>query len=280
VLEHFPPWRGEADGTFAYDSLGVRTDPNFRPHIRPHPRGPLELAHPSPYAPYFELVFVLESVVAAQDSPHYTMVELGAGYGPWMVSATTAWRSLVDRPVRLVGVEMVPHHFEWLHQHFRNNGIDPAEHKLIQGAVTDTGGNATYIPEPDPRMDFGQTVVARGLASSAEQLDGQPNRPVQVPGVTLPDLLADLDAVDLVHVDIQGEELRVLEHSASVLDEKVRRLMVATHSRGIHSALRRQFAAAGWTGVFDFGYRKRVRTPYGDVQFLDGLLAFVNPRRC
>ena len=249
--------------------------------MKPHPSGPLELAHPTPYAPYFELVFVLESIVAARESPHYTMIELGAGYGPWMVTAASAWRSLVDKPVRLVGVEMVPHHFEWLHQHFRNNGIDPAEQKIIQAAVSDTKGEATYMAEPDLRMDFGQHLIARGLARRGASTPG-PERlhePVRVPCVTLPDLLSDLDDVDLIHIDIQGEEARVLRHAAPQLNEKVTRLIVATHSRTIHAALRRQMSTAGWTTVYDFGYRQRARTPFGDVQFLDGLLAFVNPER-
>jgi hypothetical protein len=52
---------------------------------------------------------------------------------------------------------------------------------------------------------------------------------------------------------------------------------VATHSRSIHRRLRRLFLDAGWDVVFDFRCRKLERTDYGDVKFLDGLLAVVNP---
>jgi hypothetical protein len=58
----------------------------------------------------------------------------------------------------------------------------------------------------------------------------------------------------------------------------VRRLFVATHSRAIHRGLRELMTRPGWRVVYDFGYRKRVRTPFGDVQFLDGVLACVNTR--
>ena len=84
--------------------------------------------------------------------------------------------------------------------------------------------------------------------------------------------------VDLLHADIQGEELRVLRHAQETLDRKVGRLITATHSRGIHRELRAMLVHSGWEPAFDFGFRKRERSAYGDVQFLDGLLAFVNPR--
>ena len=51
---------------------------------------------------------------------------------------------------------------------------------------------------------------------------------------------------------------------------------MATHSRSIHRRLRRLLADAGWKIVFDFRCRKWERTEYGDVKFLDGLLAAVN----
>ncbi len=63
------------------------------------------------------------------------------------------------------------------------------------------------------------------------------------------------------------------------LDQRVSRIVCATHSRRIHRDLVRRFAAAGWRIVDDFRCRKRERTRLGDVQFLDGLLTLVNPRR-
>jgi len=281
VLDRFPPFCGEADGKFSYDSFGVKTDPRFRPQLKPSPAGPLSTSHPEPYAPYFELVFVLESVAEAGDS--YTMVELGAGYGPWMVTAHQALQQLGPRPVRLVGVEMVPHHFEWMHDHFRNNGIDPAGQRLIHAAVSDAEGEAIYMPEKNPLLDFGQSLLQRGLPTEGTSPAGgariRGDRPVRVPCIVLGPLLSELDAVDMMHVDIQGEELRVLTHAAEAIDDKVRRLFVATHSRAIHRRLRQLMIRLGWRIVYDFDYRKRVRTPFGDVQFLDGLLACLNPKR-
>jgi len=270
VLERFEPWSGEADGTFLYDSLGVRTDPRFRPQFAPQARGPLVTRHPAPHAGYFELVFVLDSVLAAGGQDRFTMLELGAGYGYWLVTAYRAMQASAGLPVRLVGVELVPQHFAWMREHFRNNGLDPDAHRLIHAAVSDREGEGAYEPEGDPDAAFGQRLGAR---------PGDPvrGRGVRVPTIRLSALLDDLDRVDLVHIDVQGEERRVLPEAIDALNHKVRRLIFATHSRSTHRRLRRLLAEAGWSGVYDYGVRRRVRTEFGDVRFLDGLQAWINP---
>jgi len=272
VVASFTPWEGEADGRFAYDSFGVKTDPAFRPQIRPQPAGPLQSRHPAPYAPYFELIFVLQSVLDAAEQERFTMLELGAGYGPWMVTAAQAMRASANRPLRLIGVEMVPQHYEWMHAHFRNNGLDPARHKLIRAAMSDRAGAGAFLPEEDREWDYGQRLVDRGAS-------GRPaGDPYRVDCILLSELLGELDRVDLLHVDIQGEELRVLREARGELSRRVRRLIVATHSRRIHRELRSLMDPGEWEPVYDFGYRSRCRTEFGDVQFLDGLQCFLNRR--
>ena len=92
VLEKFTHFEGEADGHFMYDAFGTRIDPSFRVHFRSDPKGHTIKAFPSPSSTYFELIFLLESVVEAVNAPErpFVMVELGAGYGPWLVTAHRA----------------------------------------------------------------------------------------------------------------------------------------------------------------------------------------------
>ena len=90
VLAQFPPWSGESDGTWVYDSLGVRTDPRFRFQFRPQPAGEVKTSHPAPHAQYFELVFVLDAIASAPKSRPFVMVELGAGYGTWLANVARA----------------------------------------------------------------------------------------------------------------------------------------------------------------------------------------------
>ena len=276
------PWQGRADGRFCHDFLGVKTDPRFRPHFRPDPAGPLVTRRPTPYAGYFELAFVLDSIASAADAESFTMLELGAGYGPWLVTAHRARQLHGDQAIRLVGVEMVGQHVEWMHEHFANNGIDAREHRLIEAAVGEIDGEALYRPEENPWLDFGQSVTKRCAAPGADVRDSKPSvvettGHVRVPAIGLSGLLSDLDRVDLMHADMQGEEGRVFPAAIDELNRRVARLIVATHSRSIHRRLRRVLARAGWEIVFDFRCRRWERTDYGDVKFLDGLLAAVNP---
>jgi FkbM family methyltransferase len=273
LLLRFDPWKGEADGTFAYDFLGIKTDPRFRPQIRPQPQGLLQTSYPPPHNAYFELIFVLDSLLAGSASSEFTFMELGAGYGPWLVTAHRAAQLSGGRKVNLVGVEMVPQHFEWMHDHLRQNGINPAEHRLIHAAVSDRDGEALYQPEKDMRLDYGQHVIKRRTSGSRQGS----SEPFLVPCIALSGLLRDFESVDLIHIDIQGEELRAITEGLDELCSRVRRLVVATHSRRIHRELRSLMVHAGWECRYDFGMRKRERTEFGDVQFLDGLLAFVIP---
>lgn len=268
ALLEFEPWRGESDGRFFHDFLGVRTDPRFRTQFVPDPPGPVDPGYPVPHQEYLELAFVLEGVLDARNAPGFSMAELGAGYGTWLVTAARAMRLLGGPPAHLVGVEMVPQHLEWMAEHFRNNGIDPEEHTLIHAAVTDRAGPVRFVPEPERELAYGQSLDRRG--------DGPG---VEVPGLSLNDLLREMGQVDLIHCDIQGEERRAIPAALDELNRRVRRLYVATHSRRTHARLREALVRSGWNCNYDFRVGKRERTAFGDVQFLDGMLACVNPAR-
>lgn len=286
AVARFEPWQGEADGRFCYDFLGTKTDPAFRMQFKPDPPGPLRTERPCPSYAYFELAFVLDCVLSGVGAKPFRVMELGAGYGPWLVSAHRAMERLGGGPTELVGVEMVPQYYRWMIEHLHNNGIDPRRHRLINAAVSDYEGRAVFDQELPCDLDYGQSIRRRcggdaeARAASIEAADGGVDRgSVRVPCVSLRDLLRECDHVDLLHLDVQGEELRALRHALGEVNQRVRRLLVATHSRRIHRSLRRLFRGSGWHSVHDYRLRARERTPFGDVQFLDGLLAFVNPNR-
>jgi hypothetical protein len=71
----------------------------------------------------FEWIALAESVRAAREK--FTMVELGAGYGRWLVAgAMLARRLRPGLPVKLIGVEAEQVHFAWMRRHFIDNGLD------------------------------------------------------------------------------------------------------------------------------------------------------------
>src|SRR5579863_2110322 len=76
---------------------------------------------------FLEAIVLVESIDNAKNT--FTMVELGAGYGRWLVSAgVLANRMRKDLHLRLIGVEAENGHFQMMRQHFIDNGINPDAH--------------------------------------------------------------------------------------------------------------------------------------------------------
>jgi hypothetical protein len=167
--------------------LGVMTRNEFAAgiitalgHRLPEP-GYFQADYPAFSEEYFEWVDLLEAVLDAREA--FTMIELGAGYGRWLVNAwAAAKQQRNDLRITLVGVEAEPTHFTWLKQHFEDNGLDSAEHRLIEAAIDARDGVVNfYVGKPDEW--YGQRIADVG----------DTEREVNpVKAVTLKWLLADL----------------------------------------------------------------------------------------
>ncbi|MEM7119496.1 MAG: FkbM family methyltransferase [Chloroflexota bacterium] len=278
LFQEFTPWHGYADGQFVIDYLGIKTDPRFRAQFKPHPPGQLVTTFPTPHYAYFELIAVLQSVQnsAKFSYPEYAMMELGAGYGLWMVTAYKALRQLSPKPIRLIGVEMEPTRFQWMHEHLRNNGIEPAEHLLLEAAVSAHNRKALFHSHHPPELDYGLGLVETYSSSSVPTSQADEIGRI-VTCVNLPKLLKQAPAIlDLLHLDIQGEEWRTLKGTVPELQKRVRMIIIATHSLRKHRQIAKLFNNQNWKCEWNFRPGKRERTDFGDVRFLDGLLVFSN----
>lgn len=273
AIEGYAAWSGVADGVHLYDFLGIRTDSKYRVQFRPPPAGPIVVELPRPSAQYLELVAILSGVRDAVARGRLSVMELGAGYGPWLVVAHRAATQLGIADVRLVGVEMVPRHFRWMREHLVDNGIDPQGHSLVNAAVAPDDGSATFRHERDPRLDFGQRV-AHWRPGEEESVAGPPGSSdlIRVPAVSLKSLLRRHRPVDILHMDVQGAERKLLDDCSDEIAATVRRIIVATHSRRIHRSVVRSLLRTGWKIEFAYPCRSRRRTRFGDIQFLDGLV--------
>jgi FkbM family methyltransferase len=69
---------------------------------------------------------------------------------------------------------------------------------------------------------------------------------LRVQRFSLSTLLRSFTIVDLVHVDIQGDEYDVIASAPQILKKKVKRLVIGTHSRAIEQNLLDQLAGHGW----------------------------------
>jgi FkbM family methyltransferase len=290
IFSRFPCWSGTAPAGFVVESfLGVLQRPEFVAGTPPAPEArQIATQRPDPKIEkedYLEWIDLLEAVAEARGC--FTMIELGAGYGRWTARAAAAVRTLhgPDMPYRLVAVEAEPTHFRWMTEHFRNNGIDPARVECRRAAVAAQDGHVWFF---DGAADdwYGQTIApAPGwrewLSTSVKRLlgkrFGRKQSRVKVPAVSLNALLEPLDRVDLLDLDVQGAEFEVLDAAADRLG-KIRRVHVGTHNAGVEDGIRRLFTRLGWRNTRDYACGKKLATPYGEVDFQDGIQTWINDR--
>ena len=241
---------------------------------------------------YFEWVDVLETVEAAKD--RYVMIELGAGYGRWSMRAAAAVRRKPGCRFVCVAVEAEPDHFRWMLEHFRDNGVDPRDHELVWAAV---GAQPGFVPFWVGEADawYGQAMASNARAPipdvrvrrrlRARSALGRPpvesltdKSVVWVPCVTLSDLLSPHPYVDLIDIDVQGAEVDVLTSAIELLNERVRRVHIGTHSTEIEERLRTLFNIHRWRNLNDYPCLRQAPTPYGEITFGDGVQTWVNPQ--
>jgi FkbM family methyltransferase len=254
--------RFEESCTYLPDWLGVKTSAKFFDREL----GLVKLGLPAIDREIFEWEALLEAVMAARDE--FVMFELGAGYGRWTVSAARAVEMHSGMPYRLVAVEPEPDHFRWLKEHVRTNRLARRRVRLIEAAVSDREGT-TELYAGEPSGWYGQALV--DIAGQ-----GLDHPLVKVKTVTLSRLLERFEWVDLIHLDVQGAELRVLRESAESLS-KVRRIFVETHSEEIENDLRELLPSLGWRARRDYALRSTASTPWGEIEFDGGgVQAWVN----
>ena len=282
-------YTGEAEPGFDIDFLGIRTRCDYSADaiITAMPvNTPAE-----PHEDYFEWIDLLESVAAAKG--RYTMMELGAGYGRWAVRAAFAVRQLRGLPFHLVAVEGEPRHFSWLEKHMADNQILPSDCTLIRGVVSDhRNGVLFYIGSPDGDKTEPASWYGQCITQSYEEVEGPlPERyegqdavrlksgwkAVETRSCLLSDILPETSRIDLIDMDVQGEELKVVSAAIDALDRRVARLHIGTHSHDIEAGLRSLLSQHGWQCKTDYACAQTNQTPWGPLQFVDGVQSWVNP---
>lgn len=294
ALRAFQPWEGTVQPGWLVNWVGARTRTSFQADTRGYEAPTFErTAYPPVSDEYFEWIDVLESVLEARGG--FTMVELGAGYGRWLVNAAVALGQVApERRVLLVGVEGEPTHYRWLRRHLRDNGLDPREHRLIRAAVSARDGWVRFqrgdasgwygqaITRSDPSARLAGPVSrlirwTRNTAANRLAFGSSARKVRWTRSVSLSTVLEPLDRVDLVHVDVQGAEAEVLEAGREHLAVKVRRVHVGTHDRENELRLRGLFGELGWECRFDYPGLSQSMTPWGPVAFQDGVQSWLNP---
>lgn len=276
IFSQFTPWEGRADAGFDLNFVGQRTDVTFNAGWADEERMKDRYAWP-PYPALgeetFEWINLLSAILEAKDK--FNMIELGAGYGRWVISAACALRrTRANLPFKLMAVEGDPTHYGWMIKHFADNGINRQDHRLINAAVSDKDGEVIFTKADDPSLHYGQLIVDRAEYAERFGHKAAPNTRC----FALATLLKEFDIVDVIDMDIQGAELSVVSACPAELSAKVRRVHIGTHGVELESGLRTFFRGLGWSCQWDFGTQGVRDTPYGSVRFEDGAQTWINPR--
>ncbi len=239
---------------------------------------------------YFEWVTLLDSVLSCK-SERYCMVELGAGWGRWLLSAAHA-AALRGKPGLYVAVEGEPTHYGFLRQAFRINRLAGQKYRAVQavvsgeprdlwfeiGSAPDWYGQAIVEPSGERELREPMTRSERWRLwwKGIRQLDNG-KTPTRVKSMSLSRILERLDCVDLIDMDIQGAEADVVEEELTPLKEKVKRLFIGTHSEQIERRLRESLGGSCWVCERDYHCGQENDTPYGQLHFQDGVQTWLNP---
>jgi FkbM family methyltransferase len=233
----------------------------------------------------FEWIALLEAILVAQG--RFRMMELGCGFGRWLVIAAMACKQRGNFPLKLIGVEAEPAYHRWACRHFRDNGLNLSEHELIHAAVGPKDGTAKFYTGSIGEW-YGQARAPDDLPATSiferflRRVRRQKSKPMDtvtaVPMISLNTLLRHQEWVDLIDMDVQGAEGGVLTAADDQLDRKVCKVHIGTHSHEVEEELRHFFEQRGWHNLIDYPCLSSSETPYGRIQFQDGVQTWINPR--
>ena len=123
---------------FIVDFIGGRTRTDFLwNEVRDRDGTVMGPPIPADLFETIEWIGLLKSITdaRARRGRNFAAMELGAGWGPWLVHAANAARRVGIVDFHFCGVEADPGRFEMMKQHFRDNNLEPVEHDLVLGVL-------------------------------------------------------------------------------------------------------------------------------------------------
>ena len=242
---------------------------------------------------YFEWIDVLESVYFATQT--YRVAEFGAGFGRWAARAFVAARRKGMRDIKAVLVDAEPQHAVWAAEHMLLNGASRSEFALYEAALSGKREKIMFAVDappghvPEGVRWYGQTALSGNLVDATNSptreyfgkpVFGLPGQwgAIKVDCLLPSDVLEGSEIYDLVDMDIQGAEADVVECELQYLNRHVRRLHIGTHSHIVEERIRKTLSDSDWLCLRDFPCDTKAPTPFGVVDFQDGVQTWINPR--
>lgn len=228
----------------------------------------------------FEWIDLLESVRDAKEQ--FVFIELGAGFGKWAIRAWSAARALgidLDK-ILLVVFEADRVHNAWIKENFILNQIPSKNYIHFETAVSNFEGFSDFfIMRPDGVNHKIESATWYGQALVSDRNVWADAKTEKVPVSTLPKLLSkvpNLGIIDLIDMDIQGEEARIIEDSIFTLRDQVKKLHIGTHSTSIENEIYKILGRNGFECIRHYPTNSKTVTAYDEVEFVDGVMTWVN----
>jgi FkbM family methyltransferase len=272
ILSQFRPVASLGTGRHVFDFVGTATRADYKLGWDKHvtPAGAVTVPSlPPPNEHYLDWIALLSAVFHAHGC--LRIAELGAGYAPWAVRAAIASRQNPSiNSLELLAVEADPVHFSWAREHFADNKLDPGQYWLVEGAVSTTNEGADFPVITAPEDDYGAGLLKATSAAATRH----------VASYTLASLLEKFSGpLDLLHVDIQGEEYQAIPAALSTINRTVKSILIGTHvSDSQHNQLVSLFEDAGWLPQMILSRNKEHDLPWGHITTNDGFLWLLNAR--
>lgn len=262
------------DSEFLVDWMGVRTRISMLPWAPAELAGTTSQSLPIPDDGYRseagEYAALAYALATARDT--FRIVEVGAGWAPWIVAGVVAARRM-GLDAHGVAVEADAAKVEWAIQHAIDNGCT---YRVIRGSLSETVAALQQIASEDPDCEvvivhgagWHESVPVHFPAIDEDDMGGAvwtlPGTDVdyrgahlshhEVNGVALRlilDTARGSGLIDLLHVDVQGVEFDLLQVTAGQVQEVTRLLMVGTHSRLAEGQLQHFWLERGWGLLHD-----------------------------
>ena len=158
-------------------------------------------------------VDIFLSILNNIKSSNVTFMELGAGYGEWCMALNGIIRNkLIDTNIKNIqcyAVEADPQHVIWIEKHFKQWNI---EGQIIPFVITDKDGNCMFATTDDSATSYDQGItISDNLLRTANNILRRESIPIT--SIKLDSLITtyNINKIDLIDMDVQGNEVRVVE---------------------------------------------------------------------
>lgn len=243
ILHRFHVQDQAAEPGIIRNFLGTRITPEVFPAALAAQAGTVE-GLPVPgnwHADIAEWAAALLTVTRAQGE--YRIVELGCGWGCWMVNMGVAARAR-GLKLDLIGVEGEAQHLQNARATLELNGFSEDMFALHHGLAAPAPGLAIFPLAAEGAANWGGEAVYDPSPEAVAAARGRSD--VQVLQCMTLEQLSGGRPIDLLHIDIQGAEAEFVEGNLAQMNAHIRHVLIGTHSRIIEGALIEKLTAAGW----------------------------------